>query len=417
MPALSTLKGNHTRARTALVRQETEANELIQRDLGDIDEHQVIQLILSVGKTTLDLETKLKRLETANEKLVDAYEAGGNTESAKQFESVLEEDGELIDNIIGKVSQLKTLKEELERRRRDLESSHVQGFERRLTQIQEQVTSIQSSHTSHPTEGLSSIWTPPLPVGSIKPPHLDMPTFAGDVLKWKEFWDMFNAAVHSNEKYVNIDKFNCLKSKLSGDALQAISGYQLSNENYPVVVDVLKRRFGNNQLIVDAHYHNLSHLTPASNQANSLRQCYDAIEQNLRSLEALGEDVNHRHFVALISEKLPQRVLYQLYMLKEEEEDWTVTKLRQLLGKHISALEMAAGTDFSQVSVHTEFNKQTSHMEGHKRTPQMRPTASGLFTGQNRPAATHRLNVFTVASHIGLMNVPTLRHCRPEEKN
>ena len=63
MPALSTLKGNHTRARTALVRQETEANELIQRDLGDIDEHQIVQLILSVGKTTLDLETKLKKLE------------------------------------------------------------------------------------------------------------------------------------------------------------------------------------------------------------------------------------------------------------------------------------------------------------------------------------------------------------------
>ena len=32
---------------------------------------------------------------------------------------------------------------------------------------------------------------------------------------------MFNAAIHSNEKYANIDEFNCLKSKLSGDALQA----------------------------------------------------------------------------------------------------------------------------------------------------------------------------------------------------
>ena len=67
--------------------------------------------------------------------------------------------------------------------------------------------------------------------------------------------------VHSNEKYANIDKFNCLKSKLCGDALQAISGYQLSN-----VVDVLKHRFGNEQLIVDAHYHDLSHLPLATNQ-------------------------------------------------------------------------------------------------------------------------------------------------------
>ena len=173
MPALSTLKGNRARARTGLLRQETEANELIQRELGDIDERQVVQLILLVGKTTLDLEMKLKRLETANEKLADAYEAGGHAESAKQFESVLEEDGELIDNIIGKVSQLRALKEELERRRRELESSHVQGFERRLTQIQLQFNLVAQQkglvvfgHHLYPWDQLSHpTWTCPTLLG------------------------------------------------------------------------------------------------------------------------------------------------------------------------------------------------------------------------------------------------------------
>ena len=82
----------------------------------------------------------------------------------------------------------------------------------------------------------------------------------------------------------------------------------MSNDNYRIVVDVLKKRFGNKQVVIDSYYHNLSHLPVATNQASSLRQCYDAIERNLRSLEAIGEDVNHRHFIALISEKLPQRV-------------------------------------------------------------------------------------------------------------
>ena len=58
----------------------------------------------------------------------------------------------------------------------------------------------------------------------------------------------------------------CLKSKLTGDALQAIAGYQLSNDNYPVVVvDVLKNRYGNKQLVVDTYYHKLSQLPPATN--------------------------------------------------------------------------------------------------------------------------------------------------------
>lgn len=155
MPALSTLKGNRTRAKTALSRQEAEANDLLQRDWsGIVEEHEIVQLSLSVSKVTLNLETKLTRLEAANDKLADAYEAGGDNESAKQFETMLDENSEFIDDIIGKVSQLRSMKEELERKRRELESRHTQGLERRLDQIQEQVTSMQSRRT---TGELSSI--------------------------------------------------------------------------------------------------------------------------------------------------------------------------------------------------------------------------------------------------------------------
>ena len=159
---------------------------------------------------------------------------------------------------------------------------------------------------------------------------------------------MFEASVHEEKRYAEIDKFICLKSKLTRDALQAVAGHQLSNENYKVVVDVLKKRFGNKQLVIDAYYDNLSHLPPATNQLSSLHQCYDTTQQNQRSLEAIGEDVNHRHFIALISEKLPQKVLYQLYMLRGEGEEWIVSKLQQLLGKHISTMEIA-NAEFSQM--------------------------------------------------------------------
>ena len=127
----------------------------------------------------------------------------------------------------------------------------------------------------------------------IKPPQLKITPFDGDVLKWQEFWDQFEASI-DKAHYSPIDKLNYLKSKLKGEALSAISGYQLSNNNYSVVVDVLKHRFGNPQLIIDAHYCNLSHLLIATNRTGSLRQCFDAIECHLCSLEAIGENVNHR---------------------------------------------------------------------------------------------------------------------------
>ena len=95
-------------------------------------------------------------------------------------------------------------------------------------------------------------------------------------------------------------------------------------------------------MIIDAYYRSLTHLPAATNLTCKLRQCYDSMERHLRSLEALGEDVEDRHFITLITEKLPQKVLYQLYMLKAEKE-WTVAKLRELLCKHITAMEVAGG--------------------------------------------------------------------------
>ena len=158
--------------------------------------------------------------------------------------------------------------------------------------------------------------------------------------------------------------------------MSAISGYQLSNNNYTVVVDVLKHRFGNPQLIVDAHYHSLSHLPAAVNQTGVRRQCFDSTEQHLRSLEAIEEDVNHSHFIALITEKLPQRVLYQLYMLKGDGEEWTVPKLYTLLGKHITALEMA-GSESRTTQIPAKPQGKFSQ-SGH---PHWKSTAGGLLAG------------------------------------
>ena len=218
----------------------------------------------------MNLETKLARLEAANDKLADAYE----TDAAEQLQGMLNEESEFTDGIIGKISQLKLLKETVERKRREMEATQSQSLENRLSRMQEQVEQLQTAH-SRPSHSLASIWTST--AGHTKPPNLDIALFGGDVLRWQEFWDMFETSIDRSE-YTPIDKLNYLKSKLTGEALEAISGYQLTNENYPVVVGVLKQRFGNKQVIIDTHYHSLSHLPPATNHVASLRQCYRMIK-------------------------------------------------------------------------------------------------------------------------------------------
>ena len=97
----------------------------------------------------------------------------------------------------------------------------------------------------------------------------------------------------------NVEKFNYLRNKVSGEARSAIQGLNLSNENY-VAIGILKERFGNEQEIIDLHYNQMINLYPASNTTSSLRNLLDQLEKHLCSLEVLKQNVNQDVFVAMI---------------------------------------------------------------------------------------------------------------------
>ena len=134
---------------------------------------------------------------------------------------MLDEDAELMDNVVSRISELKVMKEELERVRKNLEaqSSHSQTT---------QATPLDTSGVN-----IANIWSQSTH-GPIRPPHLDIIAYDGDVMKWQEFWDQFEASV-AKASYSPVDKLNYLKSRLKGETLTAISGYQLSSPNYGVV--------------------------------------------------------------------------------------------------------------------------------------------------------------------------------------
>lgn len=73
MPIISTLKSSCTRERRALIKEETEAQKLLQEKCSNNLE-EVSRLHMAVGKVLLNLEVKLSRLESANDKLTDAFE-------------------------------------------------------------------------------------------------------------------------------------------------------------------------------------------------------------------------------------------------------------------------------------------------------------------------------------------------------
>ena len=107
----------------------------------------------------------------------------------------------------------------------------------------------------------------------MKLPKLELPSFDGNPLAWREFWDAFISAIHDNLSLPAIQKHQYLRSKLKGDASSLLSGLPVNAENYEVAVRLLRERFGNKQKEIDAHYVALMDLTPAKKR-NSQTKSY-----------------------------------------------------------------------------------------------------------------------------------------------
>ena len=177
--------------------------------------------------------------------------------------------------------------------------------------------------------------------GTIRLPKLELKKFGGQILKWQEFWDTCEATIHNNQALQPIDKFNYLRAELENEALKSIEGLELTNANYEVAINLLKERFGNEQLIIDSHYMQLMDMPAAINKVSSLRATYDNIEKHLRSLNALGEDTNQRQIISMIRSKLPKVFLARLEERKDGGENWTTQLLRNYLKAYITAQETA----------------------------------------------------------------------------
>ena len=171
--------------------------------------------------------------------------------------------------------------------------------------------------------------------------HLEVPMFDGNILQWTEFWNSFQVAVDQNTHLSETEKLCYLKSRLTGEARDAVAGILISEEIYGVVKTLLGERFHNTQVIVHLHIMGLISITPALNNTSSLRQMYDKMEYHFRCLEAQQKDANNDMYLAMIESKLSENLFQQLEIQKETKIKWSAKTLRESLSSHIRAMERA----------------------------------------------------------------------------
>lgn len=90
-------------------------------------------------------------------------------------------------------------------------------------------------------------------VQNLKLPTIDIPTFDGDLTKWKSFEDAFNALIDKNDSISEVLKLYYLRGALSGEALSIVESLETTASNYRIAYDLLKKRFDHRRRTIYAH--------------------------------------------------------------------------------------------------------------------------------------------------------------------
>ena len=178
----------------------------------------------------------------------------------------------------------------------------------------------------------------------IRLPKLELKRFNGELTNWMAFWDSFEAAIHNNDELSSVDKFNYLNTLLEDSAAAAVAGLTLTSANYGEAVEILKKRFGNKQMIIAKHMDILMNLEAVSSQHDlkGLRHLYNLVESHTRGLASLS--VPSSSYGALLSSvlitKLPQE--FRLTISREiKEGGWDLSAVMKILDREIDARERA----------------------------------------------------------------------------
>ena len=77
---------------------------------------------------------------------------------------------------------------------------------------------------------------------TVRLPKLQLPNFDGNVLRWPEFWDIYESSVHRQD-IPKVVKYSYLKGALHGSVASVIAGISITNEGYYVAIQILQERF------------------------------------------------------------------------------------------------------------------------------------------------------------------------------
>ena len=171
-------------------------------------------------------------------------------------------------------------------------------------------------------------------------PKLPPKKFSGNPARWTSFWQGFNSTVGEKE-IPNHEKLAHLLNALQPPALNAVEGYAITNENYPIVVRRLQTRYGRKDLVIDALNKELRHIKKAGSSIPEIRDTWDAVTAVLLQLKSHERDINQDQTEIIVKEKLPEWIRVKCAKAKSADDAWNLDKLMDKVESILSLREQS----------------------------------------------------------------------------
>ncbi|XP_071649486.1 uncharacterized protein [Temnothorax longispinosus] len=140
----------------------------------------------------------------------------------------------------------------------------------------------------------------------IKLPVAELPKFDGNLEKWLSFKNTFVTMIDSRQDITDLQKFLYLKDSLRDDALNKITIYNVSEENYKNAWKLLNDSYERKRILIAKHLDAIIDL-PAPDKAThkELMKLVDDMRQHVNMLASLGVHPDQHLLIRVIERALP----------------------------------------------------------------------------------------------------------------
>ena len=145
-------------------------------------------------------------------------------------------------------------------------------------------------------------------MSGIQLPKIEVPTFDGDLLNWRYFWEQFENTIHNKTQLTDIDKLTYLRDALKDSpARYVVSGLTQTAESYGEAIKCLQERYDRPRVLHQAHVRKIQEATPLKTGSGpELRRLHDLLVQHVRALKTLEQDTLETYLTAAIELKLDE---------------------------------------------------------------------------------------------------------------